>query len=132
MLFVIAMEGLSILMKYAEMEGKVMGLEKKDCSVNHILFADEVMLFLKVNAHYVKKIEGVLKMFGRASGLQPNMQKSKSVSKVVRSKSKFKEGVLPIKYLRVPLHSRNLLKCHFQTIVDKIKRIGFSSLSTLS
>lgn len=56
MLFVIVMEGLTILLEYAGINDKIKGMGRKGSSVNHILFASDVMLFSKVNVHYVKTI----------------------------------------------------------------------------
>lgn len=53
LLFIIAMESLTILLDYAEIEGKIFGLGKKDHLVNHILFEDDLMLFLKANNHFI-------------------------------------------------------------------------------
>lgn len=127
MLFVIAMEGLSTLVEYAEVEGKVKGLGKNEAKVNHNLFADDVMLLSKATRHCIEKVEEVLGDFAKASGLKPNMKRSrilfcKGVKAEIRSKSNFKEGVLPIKYLGVPLHCRRLNICHYQSVVDKIKK----------
>lgn len=111
------MEGLSTL-EYVEIQGKIKDHRKKDLTVNHLLFTDDVMLFSKANHHYVKQIEGVLNEFADASGLIPNLRKSKivfsrGVETSVRNVSKFKEGVLLVKHLGIPLHLKRLNKCHY-------------------
>lgn len=105
--------------------------------MNHILFADEVMIFSKANSHFVQKVESVLTTFARAFGFHPNMSKSKivfskGVKRRVRKFSNFKEGVLPVKYLGFPLHSKKLINYNYQPVVDKIRKIGFYGLNTLS
>lgn len=106
--------------------------------VCHLFFADDVMLFSKENLHHVKNMEEVLLAFGKASGLQVNINKSKiifsrNVPQSIKSASSFKEGSLPVKHLGVPLHSKRLLTSHFQPVIDKVKKkMGFLGLNTLS
>lgn len=133
MVFVIVMEGLSTLLEYAEYEGKVKGLEKKESGVNHILFANDVMLFSKANPQSIKHVEEVLDYFAKVSGFQPNIHKSKiifskGVTNSVKQKSSFKKGFLLIRYLGVPLHSKKLNECHYQPSVDKKKAFIHSIL----
>lgn len=57
---------------------------------------------------------------------------SKGVSQAIRQASNF-EGLLPVKYLGIPLHSKRLQVMHYQPIVDKIKKkIEFYGMNTLS
>lgn len=95
MLFVVAMEWLTILLEHAEIEGKLKGLGRNGPTVIHIFFKDDVM-FYKACIQSIGKIEEVLDLFSKASGLQDNMKKSKiifskSVLKAVR-RSGFKKG----------------------------------------
>lgn len=85
--------------------------------MNHILFADDVMLFSKSKAHCVEHVEEVLQNFAKAMGLEPNLRKSKiiyskSVCGAVISNSNFEE-FLSVKYLGVPLLLKSLNKCHY-------------------
>lgn len=138
LLFVSAMEGLSSMLAYAEAEGRILGLGKKLCNVNHLLFADDVMIFSKATKHYVYQTEKVLSEFQKASGLKINLSKSKAIfSKRVplsiRRISSYREGVLPVKYLGIPLHAKRLHVSDYQPLVDKIKKkIGFRGMNTLS
>lgn len=108
-IFVIAMEGLTTLLDYAETVGKIKALGKRECAVSHLFFANNVMIFSRALLHFVKQFEEVLLSFSKASSLQMNLAKSKiifskGVPTRVKNSSNFKEGSLPVKYLGVPLH----------------------------
>lgn len=56
MLFVLAMEGITTILDFAEIEGKIIGIGKKGSRVNHILFADGIMLFSKAQPHCIEAL----------------------------------------------------------------------------
>lgn len=137
MLFV-TMEGMNTLLDSTEVEGKIKGLGRNDSTVNYIPFVDDVMIFSKVNFHFVDKIEEIYEDSANALGLIPILQKSKILfSKVgkreVRNRSNLKEGVLSVKYLGMPLHAKGLNTCHYKLIVDKMKnKIGSLGINTIT
>lgn len=138
LLFVIAMEGLTSLMDFAKVEGAISGLGGKSFDLNHLLFADDVMIFAKAKPNTIRNIDAVLSKFSKASGLEISSEKSKiffskSVSDLIKRQSNFKEGTLPLKYLGVPLHHKKLQIAHFQPMIDKVTRkLSYFAISTLS
>lgn len=77
-LFVIVMEGLTSLLEYSEAQGKIKALGKNECAINHLFFANDVMIFSKASEYWVKQVKGVLLSFSNTSGLQMNLEKAKS------------------------------------------------------
>lgn len=58
---------------------------------------------------------------------------NKDIPLAIRSLSNFKEGILPIKHLGIPLNFKRLLATHYQPIINKMgKKIGSVHLNTLS
>lgn len=86
------------------------GHGKKGSSANHILFADDVIFFSKAMLNMSITLKRFLNCL---LGLHIKVIFSKGVVRMIRSKSSFKEGVLPFKYLGVPLHSTKLNNVHF-------------------
>lgn len=77
--FVIAMEGLTSLLDYAQAAIKITGFDSKSCKVNYIFFADDVIIFSKASISNVRKIEEVLYNFSKFSGLSPSLIKTKII-----------------------------------------------------
>ena len=68
-LFILAMESLSYMLKKAEAEGKIHGLKVTPTSpsLSHLFFADDIILFAKVNDEVYTLID-ILNKFTGASG----------------------------------------------------------------
>lgn len=128
-LFIICMELLSSLIEI-EVHNKRWNAPKfKDIAISHLLYANDVLLFAKVNKKSVKSIDGVLKKFLNASGLNINTSKSSiwfspntnpDLRAYVSSTLGFKEASSPGKYLDIPLGIKGKKK-DFDCVVDKIK-----------
>lgn len=83
----------------------------KRLGITHVYFVDDLLLFTRGDASSVQQMMNVLEKFGAASGLRANQLKSCVYFGGVGTKVKQKilhisgmtEGVLPFKYLGVPL-----------------------------
>ncbi|KAL0283745.1 UNVERIFIED_CONTAM: hypothetical protein Sradi_7219000 [Sesamum radiatum] len=88
----------------------------KEQGILNLCFADDVLLFCKGNVQSVSVIKKILDEFAAASGLRINPNKSQIIlsraAQAVRHEivhvMRFQEGVLPLKYLGVPLVSSKL------------------------
>ncbi|XP_074314781.1 uncharacterized protein LOC141650580 [Silene latifolia] len=142
LLFCVSMEYLSRVMNYAvgEWYFKFHPL-CKSLKLTHLLFADDLLMFCKGDHQSIMLILRVLATFTPASGLRVNASKSEvvfnGVTEVLRQDitfiSGFQEGVLPFKYLVVPIQAGRLTKhdCNIlvERIVAKIRGIGARKLS---
>ena len=79
-LFLLAAEGLSCLLKSRSLlqSSSLQGLKvaRTAQAVNHLLFADDSMLFVKASAEGAGEIEQVLNIYCQASGQRINLDKS--------------------------------------------------------
>lgn len=80
-LFLLAAEGMSLLMRKAErlqcFEGTEVGRAK--VMVTHLQFADDTILMGKASESNAKSLKGMLRLFELASGLKVNYSKSSLV-----------------------------------------------------
>ncbi|KAL0394614.1 UNVERIFIED_CONTAM: hypothetical protein Slati_4427600 [Sesamum latifolium] len=114
-LFVLAMEVLNVLLlqRVEQSEHFQFHWLCKDVDLLSLCFADDLLLFCKVDEHSVMLFRDGLQLFAEWSGLQANVSKSQLI--VSRSALDikprllailgFQEGVLPIRYLGLPLIS---------------------------
>lgn len=77
LLFILVMEGLSLLLKESQSEGKITGIKvSRFTKVLHLLFADDVLIMTNGSLHEWTDITDLLKTFCNASGLLINWNKS--------------------------------------------------------
>lgn len=81
-----------------------------DVEVSHLIFADDLLVFLKGDQRSIANVEKVLQEFGKQSGLEMNLEKSDvylsgHFRKSVLGNEHLKAGNLPIRYLALPLVS---------------------------
>ena len=141
-LFAIAMEYLSRLMhKTTDSPNFHYNPRCKKVGISHLLFADDLLLFCRADRTSAKIIMSSFDLFSKASGLHANPSKSNIFLSGVDHHLKdqlvqllhMEEGVLPFRYLGVPLHSRKLNARDCRLLVDKIVgRINFWSSCLLS
>jgi hypothetical protein len=92
------------------------------------MYADDVVLFLHPNAADIAVTMDILQLFGTASGLKTNLQKSNVLPircgeqeiGVVQQQLPCALSDFPCKYLGLPLSLRRLTKEHVQVIIDRI------------
>ncbi|XP_026384551.1 uncharacterized protein LOC113280112 [Papaver somniferum] len=77
-LFIFCMEALSRTLSHAEDLGIISGVKicKNAPSINHLLFADDCMVFCKENPTEAKNLKDILNIFGDTSGQLINFSKS--------------------------------------------------------
>lgn len=75
-LFVLAMEGISLLLEYATIRGELKFYYTAGSPIFHLIFVDDLLLFCRVDANSIKNMEKILIEFGNLLGLKANMEKS--------------------------------------------------------
>ena len=128
-LFVIAMNVLSKLLDAAAKNG-VFSFHPKchRIQLTHLCFADDLLIFSKGNLDSIMGIQKVLELFFSYSGLQLNNTKTELFSSGVswvgleemHQNTGFKIGLLPVRYLGVPLVTRRLTKNDCAPLVERI------------
>ena len=98
-------------------------------------YADDTLLFLRMERSYVLNLKWLLSCFEHLSGMRINFHKCDLVSINVPEEEaqNFSQvlscrlGAFPLKYLGVPLHHSRLRKEYLQPVVDKIikKTLGW-------
>jgi hypothetical protein len=77
LLFILVMEGLSLLLKESQREGKLAGINvSRTIKILHILFVDDVIIMTNATLQEWWEIDKILKSFCLASGLLINATKS--------------------------------------------------------
>jgi hypothetical protein len=77
LLFILVMEGLSLLLKESQCEGKLTGVKvSRTINILHILFVDDVIIMTKATMSEWWEIDKIIKIFFLASGLQVNGPKT--------------------------------------------------------
>ncbi|XP_039061962.1 uncharacterized protein LOC120206344 [Hibiscus syriacus] len=100
----------------------------KKIGLTHLTFADDLLIFCKGNLDSVMGVITVLNSFYELSGLKLNALKSEiftvgisahEIDNII-SCSGFKLGVLPVRYLGIPLVTRKLSYKDCQPLIEKI------------
>ncbi|XP_057523904.1 uncharacterized protein LOC130803721 [Amaranthus tricolor] len=96
--------------------------------LNHLAFADDLMMFCKGNLQSISILIKTIDYFSSCSGLKAN--NSKSGIYLARVSNDFRDQVekiihynfesLPIKYLGMPLKSRRYSVTYYEYLVDKM------------
>ncbi|KAL0926716.1 hypothetical protein M5K25_002960 [Dendrobium thyrsiflorum] len=102
-----------------------------DVAVSHLLFADDVIIFANGAKNKVKMIMDVLKKFENTSGLNFNVKKSDFVTSTNMSQARineiknttgFNHGLLPLKYLGIPLFKGRKRSFLFDDLISKVQK----------
>ena len=136
-IFILCGEVLSGLCKRAQADGSLpeIRVARNSPKMNHLLFADDTMLFTTTDTRSCSSLVEILHDYERASGEMINAQKSSiSLSSKtppeIRNRVKYqlgigKEGGVG-KYLGLPEHFGRKKKDLFSSIVDIMKQIAIS------
>ncbi|GJM85001.1 hypothetical protein PR202_ga00728 [Eleusine coracana subsp. coracana] len=125
MLFILVMDILNVLIQKASDEGLLQPLARRPLQHRVSLYADDVVMFLRPVASDLNLITEILRVFGTASGLKINIQKS-SVAPIRCSEEEVVaiQQLLPCevadftcKYLGLPLSVNKLAKFQVQPIL---------------
>lgn len=97
-------------------------------NIINICFADDILLFSRVDITSIGLIMNKIREFSKATGLNMSVPKSKIYfggvniddQKVMMQESGFQIGIMPFKYLGVPLDSKKLSVANCQPLIDKM------------
>lgn len=129
LLFVICMEYLSRLLNYAgKQKGYNFHYRCKSLALNHLVFADDLIIFCKGDYESIMWNLRSLATFAASSGLNANAGKSaiytcnmdEGVKQKVLQTTKYNEEALPFSYLGVKISAKKLGKDDCQFLIDKI------------
>ncbi|KAK9671971.1 hypothetical protein RND81_12G067100 [Saponaria officinalis] len=89
-------------------------------SLNHLIFADDLLLFTRGDIPSVGAVVRCLQSFASVSGLHANLEKTQiyfggvatDIKRQLLQSTGFSEGALPFKYLGLPLSSSRLKRVH--------------------
>jgi len=128
MLFIIVMDVLCRLIEKASREELLQPLARRALQHRISLYADDVVIFLQPSASDIRITLDILDLFGAASGLKTNVQKS-SVHPI-QCLDEDREILLnhlpcpisefPCRYLGLPLSPHKLTRAQVQPIIDRI------------
>nr|XP_025611899.1 uncharacterized protein LOC112705278 [Arachis hypogaea] len=130
-LFVIAMDKLSQLIEEKVNEGrwKPMTARRQGPAISHLLFADDLLLFVEASTNQMNVVKGVLEEFKLASGFQVNISKtsiffSKNVTGQTKEEIKNQSGFIEAdclgRYLGAMLTNARKGKEKFKNLIDKV------------
>ncbi|XP_020262879.1 uncharacterized protein LOC109838860 [Asparagus officinalis] len=100
----------------------------RQLKITHLIFVDDLLLFAKGDVYSVHKFFQCVKEFNDVSGLEANPEKCSvfyggvddSVKSSINNDLGFSEGVMPIKYLGVPLTTKKLSYMDCNPLLSKI------------
>ena len=127
MLFVLIMESLNNCLSWVEQRGFLAPISGID-GYRVSLYADDLVLFVLPQQRDLEVIKGVLSIFGLASGLFSNLDKSvATLLNCTHTQIQLLHNILPCRvedlpcrYLGVPLSVRRLTRSQEQPIIDKV------------
>ncbi|KAL9242080.1 hypothetical protein vseg_016116 [Gypsophila vaccaria] len=128
-LFVLCIEFLSRMLRLLPCGGYNFHPKCKRIGLSHLVFADDLLIFLKGDAQSAKAVADCLQHFANYSGLVVNPHKTNAyfggINDVeqhhILTLTGFALGALPFKYLGLPLHASRLTAPLFQELVATIK-----------
>ena len=128
MLFILVMDVLNWMVTRASEAGLLQPLSRRPIQHRISLYADDVALFLRPAAEDISLTLSMLQLFGDASGLKTNVQKSSVMPiqcseddmAIIQSLLPCEIMNFPCKYLGLPLSLKKLTKEQFQPIIDRI------------
>jgi len=128
MLFILVMDVLNSLFVKAANEGLLQPLSPRVTGQRLSLYADDVALFIKPLEGELQITRDILKVFGDASGLRTNIQKSNIIPisctegslGVIQDILPGTISEFPCKYLGLPLSNRKLRKRDLMPWIEKI------------
>lgn len=101
---------------------------RRQIKANISIYADDAAIFINPNQQELEALKDILDMFGQASGLRVNIEKSEIFS--IKCEGIDLQHLLqtlpatlkefPCTYLGLPLHKTRLRKVDLQPLIDKI------------
>ncbi|XP_074315209.1 uncharacterized protein LOC141651393 [Silene latifolia] len=130
-LIVLSME---ILSKYLRTvcQGKQVSYHPKCSKLNltHLIFADDLMIFIRGDCPSVHAIKDVLHNFAQHSSLDANVEKTNiyfggvapDVVQSILQDTGYAPGHFPFRYLGIPLHTSRLTNNMYDQLITKVHR----------
>ena len=129
------MNVLSRMLDEAVKKGKVGYHPKcKNIDLTHLCFADDLMVFTDGSKRSIDEILKIFDTFDKMTGLKISLEKSTlflagvsaQKQEEILSHFPFATGKLPVRYLGLPLLTKNMTVLDYLPLIEKIrKRIGF-------
>jgi hypothetical protein len=128
MLFILATDPLQRLLHLVVERGVLNQILPRSKGIKASLYADDVAVFVRPTKHDVSALKEILEMFGEASGLWTNIQKSEvfpigcSNLNLEKTLDGFlaKVSSFSTRYLGLPLHLKKLRRVDFMPLLDKV------------
>uniref|UniRef100_A0A803L7F3 Reverse transcriptase domain-containing protein n=1 Tax=Chenopodium quinoa TaxID=63459 RepID=A0A803L7F3_CHEQI len=129
LLFVLVLEYLTRLMrKISKLRRFRFYSRCKSLGLNHLVFADDLMLFCNGDKNYVELLLRGLKTFEKCVGLRSNVDKSAlyfgnvadSIKEQILGYSGFIVSQTPFRYLGILLNARYLKNADFDGLIEKM------------
>jgi hypothetical protein len=128
MLFILVMDVLNMMFTRAAEAGLLQPLSRRPIQHRISLYADDVAIFLQPKAADINLSLQLLELFGQASGLRTNVQKSNVLPihcaeddpALIQNLLPCEILDFPCKYLGLPLTIKKLTKEQVQPIINKI------------
>ncbi|XP_020688855.2 uncharacterized protein LOC110104200 [Dendrobium catenatum] len=127
LLFCIVMDALSSCLDANE---DFVGIRIKNLNINHLMYADDLLVFGLADLDNVSSLNGILKTFADASGLHINPLKSSLIiSRNLHSDTGFANtlGISRVEdfitYLGIPISTTRLKFSHFQPLLSRISTL---------
>lgn len=129
-LFVICMNVLSKMLDEAAVEGKIGYHPRyKNIVLTHLYFADDLMIFADGTRNSIEGILKVFEEFDKMSGPKISMEKfvifmagANQREEEILRQFPFDTGKLPVRYLGLPLLTKNMTVTDFFPLVEKIRK----------
>lgn len=128
LLFIVIMEYLdrSLVNMYSNLDFNFHAKCEK-IGLTNLTFADDILLFCRGDALFIQMLMNNMKNFSASTGLMINPRKYKvycasmdrEEQTLIRSVIEFDEGMLPRKYLGVPITSKRLNIHHYLPFINK-------------
>lgn len=130
MLFILAMEALQHMFRFADNQGMLTPLARRGLTHRLSFFADDVMLFLKPTANDIAVCAAILEDFGNVAGLRVNASKCSAIPirctdemvNLIHQGLGYPITTFPIKYLGLPISLRKQSAAQFKEIVEGVIR----------
>lgn len=128
MLFILVMDTLNLMVTRASEAGLLQLLSSRSIQHRLSLYANDVVFFLRPAATDIDLTISMLQLFGEASGLKTNIQKSSVAPiqcsaqdiEVVQTRLPCQLTEFPVKYLGLPLSLKKLTKTQLQPLIDRL------------
>ncbi|KAE8658992.1 Eukaryotic aspartyl protease family protein [Hibiscus syriacus] len=129
-LFVLAINVLSSLLNLDAMNGIFQFHPRcKKIKLTHLCFVDDLLILCKGTIDSIADVQSVLDMLYSLSGLKLNANKCELFTAgipsvqcdIIHEITGFRQGILPVRYLGVPLVTRKISINECQGLVDKIR-----------